>query len=113
MRPNSFQIVNTSNSVGDHWVVIVKCTSGERQETYFGDSLGRVVEQYKNLQKFHGKISHQVMKQRVQVMPDLCGFYAVYIAFKIFAQFELSDYKPYLDITEYELIKFVNKYNFY
>ena len=112
MKPNTFQIVNTSNSIGEHWVVIVKGGASGNM-LYFGDSMGKRVEQYKNLQKFHKRISHQVVKRRVQVMPDLCGFYTIYIAFKIFAQFELSDYKPYLDFTEYELIKFVNKYNFY
>ena len=105
MPNNTFQIVNsTSKPLGQHWLVIVK----KDNVCYFGDSMGLKIEHYKELKKFHNKKNHQLINQvlntRVQYTSDVCGFYAVYIAFLLFQGL------PIINCDEYNLFKFINKY---
>lgn len=104
MPLNSFQIVNTTNnSQGEHWVAIVKNYNGS---VVFGDSLGKSVKNYPDLEKrFHGQKSKTLVNLGpVQSTPDMCGFYAVYFAFMVLQNRSRSN------VSEYDLFKFLNKY---
>lgn len=105
MPNESFQIVNTTNAQnGEHWVSLIR----HQNEYYFGDSLGRPIEMYPELWKFHGKIPYgrnQVITSPIQSTPDLCGFFAIYITYLIFRNL------PLIDCSEKNLLRFVNKYN--
>jgi hypothetical protein len=99
MPPNTFQIVNTtSKPMGQHWIVIIKIYN----IGYFGDSMGNKIEQYKELKIFHKKLT-RILSSQVQRQPDICGFYAIYIANQMFAELPI-------DCSEHALFKFVNKY---
>ena len=100
MPKASFQILNTSNNIGDHWIVIVKDYDGKM---YFGDSMGRRIEKYKQLKHFHNRINCQITKVRVQQTPEICGLYAIFFAYQILNNILLT-------CTEQDLWRFVHKY---
>lgn len=102
MPDDRFQIINTTNSSGEHWVVLIKNRDGE---VVFGDSLGSKVENYPALKKFHKRISKTLIKNGpIQATPHMCGFYAVFFAFKTLQNQSIEN------MCEHDLFKFLNKY---
>ena len=87
---NSFRIINTdvATSPETHWILIAR----KGDQFYFGDSLGKNVEHYKNIQ-YNEPLTHLIDKN-IQKM-DLCGLYCIYFAYTLYSNcknFIVDDY---------------------
>ena len=73
---DTFAIINTqpSNMQGEQSIMI----ANSRQKLYFADSLGR--KKYSFLKQQY----EQMMPERLQSHPSVCGFYTIYAAFHLF-----------------------------
>ena len=103
MPKNSFQIVNTGNGVGQHWITFAKDKHGK---LHFGDSMGNSLSTYPLLRKYNKQTFNKFIKSQVQQTPDLCGLFAIYFAFLILQERNTSS----KNMSEHELFRFVNKY---
>ena len=95
---DTFGIINTQPSTmqGEHWIMI----GNSCQILYFADSVGRkkysfVKQQYE-----------QMMPERLQSHPGVCGFYTIYAAFQLFkfGQEEITG------VHDVDVLSFISNY---
>ena len=94
-----FWIINTdvATSPGTHWILIAR----KGDQFYFGDSLGKNVDHYKNIQ-FNEPLTHLIDKN-IQKM-DLCGLYCIYFAYTLY-----SNCKSFV-VDDYYIMRFFSQY---
>ena len=99
---NSFMIVNTdkSNGKGEHWIMIARVAT----QYYFADSFGRRLSDYKTI-KFSRKCT-RLLTKTVQQNNNLCGFFAIYFAWKLFS----SNYKDFDNVHDYIVMDFISNF---
>lgn len=106
MQPNTFQITNTTNGSGEHWVLFMKRSSPFR--VYYADSLGKNYWNYAALRSALKDVRcadvFNLTPFPTQNSADLCGFYCIY-----FASLFYSDRFDKSILNDYELARFVQK----
>lgn len=107
MPKHTFQIVNTVDGIGKHWVVFIK--AGIEDIVYFGDSLGRFIDDYAQirdaLQKNNKSNIIYLNFSAPQQADNLCGFYCIYFAYLYYKKFFYECL-----ISDYEVVKFISRY---
>ena len=80
----SIAIVNStpSNDRGEHWIMIARLD----KTYYFADSLG----QKKRFYSFLTKKYQRIVPQKLQKTDNLCGFYAISLAFLLFKFYQTN-----------------------
>lgn len=113
---NTFQIVNTSNGSGEHWIVFIN----RNGKHYFGDSLGRQLKSYKTLflnETMSGAattttttmtpVYNPLVNHQVQKTEGLCGLFCIYFAYCVYNDiFEPAE----LFLNEHSMLKIIGAF---
>ena len=98
---NTFQIVNTDNGAGDHWVVFIN----KDNIHYFGDSSGTHIDDYFVFNDCCKKQVVHICHSPIQQTEGVCGLFCIYFAHLVFSK------RLYVkNISEFNMFKFVNSW---
>ena len=102
MPENSFQIVNTSDSMkaSGHWIRLAQ----KNRLRFYGDSLQNTLGSYKNIcRRLPSDKSFMPFNDFVVQKRPLCGLYSIYFAWKLF-----DDSATPLITNDFELCKLMS-----